>query len=112
MFHRPKRQPTQRSSSHSKPSADHMTEPLAFGERIYRSFPAPLIDLLLHKKGVGRPTAVVESVEGSTGIPGFEGPEFDDLMRDMDSVADRATVALQALIAEERGTGSDPQHAD
>lgn len=74
-----------------------MTEPLALGERIYRSFPAPLMNLLLRKKGVGQPTAVVESVEGSTGIPGFEPEEFKVLMEDMDKVTNRATRELRAL---------------
>lgn len=87
-----------------------MTEPLEFGERVYRSFPAPLMNLLLRKKGVGHPTAVVESVEGSTGIPGFEGEDFDALMHDMDKLADRATEELQALAARKRRdkNGSHP----
>ncbi len=83
-----------------------MTEPLELGERVYRSFPAPLMNLLLRKKGVGHPTAIVESVEGSTGIPGFEPEEFEALMRDMNAMADRATAELQEMAARKRHRGN------
>jgi hypothetical protein len=77
-----------------------MTEQLEFRERVYRSFPAPLMNLLLRKKGVGYPTAVVESIEGSTGIPGYEEEEFVALMKDMDAIAAKATRELKALAAQ------------
>lgn len=88
-----------------------MTEPLEFGERVYRSFPAPLMNLLLRKKGVGHPTAIVESVEGSTGIPEFEPEEFKELMKEMNAMADSATAEGQKIAARKRrnGHGSRPQ---
>jgi hypothetical protein len=78
-------------------AAIEIAEPLAFGQRVYRSFPAPIMSLLLRRKGVGRPTAVVESVEGSTSIPCFETHEFDALMLDMADVAADATAKLKTL---------------
>lgn len=75
---------------------------LTFGERVYRSFPWPIMDKLLHTKGVGHPTAMVESIEGSTGIPAFDDEEFGELMRDMNDMADRATQKLQELDAKRR----------
>ncbi|GEM_PF-6781529 len=76
---------------------DDADRPLEFGERVYRSFPAPLIRHLMNTKGVGQPTAVIESIEGSTGIPAFPPEEFDALMADCDAIADRATKKLLAL---------------
>jgi hypothetical protein len=104
------------STHHEKPTDNEMTEQLEFGERIYRSFPAPLMKALLRKKGIGQPTAIVESIEGSTGIPGFEADEFGALMDDMDDVADRATERLSALVdpaaastrSNGNGNGSQP----
>ena len=88
------------SPSHLPDFTDNQeNKPLEFGERVYRSFPAPLINALLHTKGVGHPTAMVECVQGSTGIPGFEEEEFAALMRDMNVIADRATVKLYEIAA-------------
>jgi len=73
------------------------SEPQLFGERIYRSIPAPLISYLLNKRGVGHPSAVIESIEGSTAIPAFEPEEFEELMLDMREMADDATQRLLEL---------------
>jgi hypothetical protein len=77
-------------------------------ERIYRSFPAPLINLLKRTKGVGQPTAVVESVEVSTGIPRFEDEEFRQLMDDLNDDASDATRKLEKLAAKhEKGNNGN-----
>jgi hypothetical protein len=93
------------SPSHDKPTDNEMTEQLEFRERVYHSFPAPLMKRLLRRKGVGKPTAVIESIEGSTGVPGFEKDDFGAVMKDMDDLADRATEKLSALGSTDAETG-------
>lgn len=83
-----------------------MSHRLELRERIYRSFPEPLITLLLGTKGVGQPSAIVESVEGSTGIPLFGDDEFGLLLEDMSDMASNATKQLEALQARSAPTRS------
>ena len=83
-----------------------MSNRLELSQRVYRSFPAPLIGLLVNTKGVGRPTAIVESVEGSTGLPRFEEDEFNELMVDMSAIAKDATTKLKALQAARASNGN------
>jgi len=82
-----------------QPNCDD-NRPLAFGERVYRSFPAPLMHHLLHKPGVGYPTGMIEAIDGSTGIPAFDDEEFAALMVDMEAIRDNATEKLRALVAQ------------
>ena len=52
----------------------------------------------MRTKGVGHPTAVVESIEASTGIPAFEPEEFDLLMQDLEADAEEARQKLLTMV--------------